>query len=60
MATDDATLVITGNNIDLTDSLESYVEKRIGGLLEKLGNGVVQECDVHLSVCRNPKVSKLF
>jgi len=52
----DTKLVITGNNIDLTDALQDYAEKRIGGLLEKLGNGIVNECDVHLSVCKNPKV----
>jgi len=52
----DAKLVITGNNIDLTDALQDYAEKRIGGLLEKLGSGIVNECDVHLSVCKNPKV----
>jgi hypothetical protein len=53
-----ANLVITGNNIDLTDALQEYAEKRIGGLLEKLGSGgVVNECEVHLSVCKNPAVS---
>ena len=52
----DAKLVITGNNIELTGALQDYTEKRIGGLLEKLGTGIVNECDVHLSVCKNPKV----
>lgn len=53
----DANLVLTGNNIDLTPALQEYVEKRIGGLLQKLGGGgIVQECDVHLSVYKNPKV----
>lgn len=52
-----AKLVITGNNIDLTTALQDYAQKRIGGLLDKLGNGIVNECDVHLSVCKNPKVS---
>jgi len=50
-------LVLTGNNIDLTESLEDYAAKRIGGLLEKLGGGgLVRECEVHLSVSKNPKV----
>lgn len=49
-------LVLTGNNIDLTDALQEYADKRIGGLLDKLGNGIVQECEVHLSVSKNPKV----
>ena len=49
-------LVLTGNNIDLTDALQDYADKRIGGLLDKLGGGIVQECEVHLSVSKNPKV----
>ena len=53
----DTSLVVTGNNIDVTPALQEYVEKRIGGILNKLGSGgIVQECDVHLSVCKNPKV----
>jgi ribosome-associated translation inhibitor RaiA len=53
----DINLVINGNNIDLTPALNEYVEKRIGGPLRKLGgDGIVRECDVHLSVYKNPKV----
>ena len=53
----DVNLVLTGNNIDLTEALQEQVDKRIGGLLEKLGSGgLVRECDVHLSVYKNPKV----
>ena len=53
----DVNLVVNGNNIDLTPALQDYVEKRIGGLLRKLGGGgIVRECDVHLSVYKNPKV----
>lgn len=53
----DAQLVLTGNNIDLTPALEEYAEKRIGGLLDKLGGGgLVRECEIHLSVSKNPKV----
>jgi len=49
----DTKLVLTGNNIDLTPSLEEYAEKRIGGLLDKLGGGgLVRECEVHLSVSK--------
>lgn len=56
-SSDDVSLVITGNNIDLTPALQEYVEKRIGSILNKLGSGgIVRECDVHLSVCKNPKV----
>lgn len=53
----DVALVITGNNIEVTPALQEYVEKRIGGILNKLGSGgIVKECDVHLSVSKNPKV----
>ena len=56
----DTKLVLTGNNIDLTESLEEYTAKRIGGLLEKLGGGgLVRECEVHLSVSKNPKVGRI-
>ena len=55
----DAQLVLTGNNIDLTPALEEYAEKRIGGLLDKLGGGgLVRECEIHLSVSKNPKVRR--
>ena len=54
----DINLVVGGNNIEVTDALNDYVEKRIGGPLRKLGGGgIVRECDVHLSVYKNPKVS---
>ena len=54
---DTSKLVLTGNNIDLTDSLKEHAEKRIGGLLDKLGNGgLVKECEIHLSVSKNPSV----
>ncbi|CAJ1966569.1 unnamed protein product [Cylindrotheca closterium] len=50
-------LTITGNNIDLTPALQEHVEKRIGRPLNKLGgDGIVQDCEVHLSVYKNPKV----
>lgn len=53
----DINLILNGNNIDLTPALSSYVEKRIGSPLRKLGSGgIVREVDVHLSVCKNPKV----
>lgn len=50
-------LILTGNNIDLTPALQEHAQKRIGGLLDKLGNGgFVRECDIHLSVSKNPAV----
>jgi hypothetical protein len=51
-------IVINGQNIDLTPSLVDYVNKRIGGPINKLAsNGAVKDCDVVLCVSRNPKVS---
>jgi ribosome-associated translation inhibitor RaiA len=51
-------IIIDGRNIDVTPALEEYVNKRIGGTLNKLSsNGAVRECDVILSVSKNPKVS---
>ena len=50
-------LVVAGTNIELTEALVGYVDKRIGGNLNKLSsNGAIRECDVHLSVNKNPKV----
>jgi hypothetical protein len=49
-------IVINGQNIELTPSLVEYVNKRIGGTINKLAsNGAVQECDVVLCVSKNPK-----
>lgn len=51
-------LIVNGQNIELTEALIEYVNKRIGGPLSKLsGGGSVTECDVILSVNKNPKVS---
>ena len=56
-AEDTIPLVVAGTNIELTDALVEYVNKRIGGNLKKLSsNGAIRECDVHLSVNKNPKV----
>ena len=50
-------LVVEGKNIEITEALMAHVQKRIGGPLKKLsGNGQVTECDVILSVSKNPKV----
>jgi hypothetical protein len=50
-------IIIDGRNIEVTPALEDYVNKRIGGTLSKLSsNGAVRECDVILSVSKNPKV----
>jgi len=50
-------IVVTGNNIELTPALDDYVNKKLDKIIEKLSSsGAVQECDVHLSVNKNPKV----
>lgn len=49
-------LVVEGKNIEITEALMEHVNKRLGGPLKKLGKNVVRECDVVLSVNRNPKV----
>lgn len=56
-AEDTVPVLVAGTNIELTDALVEYVNKRIGGNLNKLSsNGAILECDVHLSVNKNPKV----
>lgn len=53
----DVPLVVEGKNIEVTDALMAHIQKRIGGPLKKLsGSGKVIECDVILSVTKNPKV----
>jgi putative sigma-54 modulation protein len=50
-------VIINGQNIELTPALVEHVNKRIGGQINKLAsNGAIQECDVILSVSKNPKV----
>jgi len=53
----DVPIVLNGQNIELTPALVEHVNKRIGSQLNKLANnGAVRECDVVLSVNKNPKV----
>eukprot|EP00591_Stephanopyxis_turris_P006022 CAMPEP_0195519686 /NCGR_PEP_ID=MMETSP0794_2-20130614/15263_1 /TAXON_ID=515487 /ORGANISM="Stephanopyxis turris, Strain CCMP 815" /LENGTH=252 /DNA_ID=CAMNT_0040648879 /DNA_START=20 /DNA_END=778 /DNA_ORIENTATION=+ len=50
-------IIISGNNIDVTPSMMDYVNKKLERVLGKLSrSGNVRECDVHLSVNKNPKV----
>jgi Sigma 54 modulation protein / S30EA ribosomal protein len=54
-------IILNGQNIELTPALEEYVNKRIGGILKKLSSSnSVRECDVVLSVNKNPKVCMCF
>uniref|UniRef100_A0A7S3DPX1 Sigma 54 modulation/S30EA ribosomal protein C-terminal domain-containing protein n=1 Tax=Entomoneis paludosa TaxID=265537 RepID=A0A7S3DPX1_9STRA len=49
-------LVVEGKNLEVTDALFDYVDKRVGNTLDKLSGDNVRECDVILSVSKNPKV----
>mmetsp|Transcript_15703 Transcript_15703/g.28568 ORF Transcript_15703/g.28568 Transcript_15703/m.28568 type:complete len:242 (-) Transcript_15703:267-992(-) len=50
-------IIITGNNIDVTPALSDYVNKKLSNTVGKLtSTGIVLDCDVHLSVNKNPKV----
>mmetsp|Transcript_14337 Transcript_14337/g.20186 ORF Transcript_14337/g.20186 Transcript_14337/m.20186 type:complete len:245 (-) Transcript_14337:308-1042(-) len=56
---DKVPISITGNNIELTPALVEYVNKRLERPLGKLATiGAFVECDVHLSVNKNPKVKE--
>jgi putative sigma-54 modulation protein len=55
-----APITVTGNNIQLTPALESYVTNKLEKTLGKLSSSrLVNEiaCSVHLSVNKNPKVT---
>lgn len=57
-ASTDVPIVITGKNIEVTPALADYVNDKLGKTLGKLSSvqGAVMECDVSLSVNKNPKV----
>jgi hypothetical protein len=54
----DVPIIVNGQNIELTPALIEHVQKRIGSTLNKLGGNSVRECDVVLSVNKNPKVKQ--
>lgn len=50
-------IVISGNNIEVTAALNDYVNSKLERTIGKLSSsGVVKDCDVHLTVNKNPKV----
>eukprot|EP00168_Porphyra_purpurea_P005483 TRINITY_DN1655_c0_g2_i1.p1 TRINITY_DN1655_c0_g2~~TRINITY_DN1655_c0_g2_i1.p1 ORF type:complete len:234 (-),score=60.22 TRINITY_DN1655_c0_g2_i1:492-1193(-) len=53
---EDVRTVVTGNNIDLTESLVGYVNTKIGKPLQTFSR-VLTRADVHLSVAQNPSIS---
>lgn len=50
-------VIVSGSNIDVTDSLKDYVNDKIGAVLGKIGDGQISRCDAHLSVIKNARVS---
>jgi len=53
-------ITVTGDNIEVTDSLVDYVNTKLERPLGKLrSNGVIKDCTVHLIVNKNPKVSDM-
>jgi len=53
----DVPITITGNNIDVTESLVEYVNTKLERPLGKLrSGGIVKDCSVHMIVNKNPKV----
>jgi putative sigma-54 modulation protein len=58
-STEAVNYVITGNNIEVTDALNDYINKKLDNTVGKLsGTGAIKECDVHLNVNKNPKVKQ--
>lgn len=53
---EDVRTVVTGNNINLTDSLRTYVESKVGKPLLTFSR-YLTSADVHLSVAQNPSIS---
>ena len=56
-----ANVVVTGNNVDLTEALVDYTTLKMNKSLNKLlssssSSGKVTRCEVHLTVGKNPKV----
>ena len=51
-------IIISGNNIEVTEALNDYVNSKLERTIGKLSSsGAVKDCDVHLTVNKNPKVS---
>jgi hypothetical protein len=55
----DTPIAISGINVHITPALDEYVHKRIGKVLSKFSGSIITECDVVLSVSKNPKVRRI-
>ena len=54
-------ITITGDNIDLTPALSDYVNQKVERTLGKLSSvSAVSNCDVYLTVNKNPKVNDIY
>jgi len=49
-------LVIQGKNIDITESLRDYVDRKVKKAVNHFEN-ITTEVDVHLSISKNPRIS---
>ena len=59
MSTEAVPITVTGNNIEVTPALNDYIVKKLERTVGKLASsGAVKDCDVHLVVNKNPKVSQ--
>eukprot|EP01083_Nonionella_stella_P194845 718344_1 len=58
MSTESVSYVITGNNIDVTPALNEYVTSKLDKIVGKISTSAISECDVHLTVNKNPKVKE--
>jgi len=56
MSTESVSYVITGNNIDVTPALNEYVTAKLDKIVGKISTSAISECDVHMTVNKNPKV----
>lgn len=57
-STESVSYVITGNNIDVTPALNDYVSTKLDKIVGKIVTNAINECDVHLTVNKNPKVKE--
>lgn len=57
-STEAVSYVITGNNIDVTPALNEYVSTKLDKIVGKISTSAINECDVHLTVNKNPKVKE--
>jgi putative sigma-54 modulation protein len=51
-------IVVSGTNIDVTEALKAHVRKKMEKVVGKLASsGLIRECNVHLTVTKNPEVT---